>query len=79
VLLVIEDEPLIDNHAHPFLVADRAAAGSFSRFFTEASFPQPQTLFYRQALRDLATLLGCRDDEPASWRLAKKRAMRTAW
>ena len=60
-----EDVPLIDNHAHPFLLADRAAAEPFARFFTEASFPEPHTLFYRQALRELAAMFGCPADEPS--------------
>ncbi len=51
-----EDIALFDNHAHPWLhVADEP----FARYFGEAPFAQPDSLFYRSALRDLAAFLGC--------------------
>jgi len=58
-----EDIPLIDNHAHPWLLPDAAAAEPFARFFTEGPSPQRETLFYRFALRELAHFLGCAPDE----------------
>ena len=60
-----DDIPLIDNHAHPLLPPDVAAREPFARYFTEAHDGEtvarhaPHTLFYRQALRELATFLGC--------------------
>jgi uncharacterized protein len=55
-----EHIPLVDNHAHPSL---RVPAEPFARFFTEGPQPRPDTLFFRQALRALAELLGCPPDE----------------
>jgi hypothetical protein len=66
-----EDIPLIDNHAHPMLPAEAAAREPFARYFTEGhdgetvALHAPQTLFYRQALRDLAGFLGCEVSEAA--------------
>jgi predicted TIM-barrel fold metal-dependent hydrolase len=59
---VFEHIPLVDNHAHPWL---RTPDEPYSRFFTEGPRPQPHTLFYRHALRDLADFLGCPADESA--------------
>jgi len=65
------DVPIIDNHAHPMLPPEVAAREPFARYFTEGHDEQtvarhaPQTLFYRQALRDLAGLLGCGASEAA--------------
>ena len=58
-----EDIALVDNHAHPLLRAEAAAARPFGAYFTEAALPSPDTLFARAALRDLAALLGCTADE----------------
>ena len=57
---MFEDIPLIDNHAHPWL---RAPDEPYSRYFTEGPQAQPDTLFYRHALRELAGLLRCGPDE----------------
>jgi uncharacterized protein len=59
---VFDEIPLVDNHAHPWL---RAPDEPYSRYFTEGSQPQPDTLFYRHALRELANFLGCPADESA--------------
>jgi uncharacterized protein len=67
-----EDIALVDNHAHPFLLPEHAAAEPFARFFGEASGPRPDTLFYRHALRELARLLACSPDE-ASVLAARQR------
>ncbi|MGH2586181.1 MAG: amidohydrolase family protein, partial [Dehalococcoidia bacterium] len=59
------DVPIIDNHAHPMLPPEVAAREPFARYFIEGHDEEtvtrhaPQTLFYRQALRELAGLLGC--------------------
>src|SRR5438874_4857328 len=83
-MLPFDDVPLIDGHAHPLLVgwaAAHAPFGSFARFFTEAHDPEtierhaPHTLFYRQALRDLAGFLGC---EPAEEAVVAARAAQPA-
>ena len=61
----LDDIPVIDGHAHPPLSEPAVAQERFARFFTEAHDPEtverhaPQTLFYRQALRELAAFLGC--------------------
>lgn len=66
-----DDISLIDNHAHPMLPGDVAAREPFARYFTEGHDREtverhaPQTLFYRQALRELAGLLGCEASEAA--------------
>jgi uncharacterized protein len=57
---VFEEIPIVDNHAHPWL---RAPDEPFSRYFTEGPLPQPDTLFYRHALRELSEFLGCAADE----------------
>src|SRR5689334_3783132 len=60
-----DDIPLVDDHAHPMLSPAAVAREPFARFFTESHDPAtierhaPYTLFYRQALRDLAAFLGC--------------------
>jgi hypothetical protein len=64
-MLPFADIPLIDEHAHPPLTDQPGTAAQFARYFTEGHDPAtverhaPQTLFYRQAVRELATLLGC--------------------
>ncbi len=60
-----EDIALVDDHAHPLLRPEAAAARPFAAYFTEAPFPTPDTLFYRTALRELAALLGCAPEESA--------------
>jgi hypothetical protein len=55
-----EDIALFDNHAHPWL---RSPSEPFGRFFTEAPFARADTLFYRSAIRELASLLDCPPDE----------------
>jgi hypothetical protein len=57
-----EHIPLVDNHAHPSL---RAPDEPFARYFTEGSRAQPDALFFRHAVRELAGLLGCQADEAA--------------
>ena len=57
---VFDEIPLVDNHAHPWL---RVADEPFSRYFTEGPVARPDTLFYRQAVRELAGFLGCAADE----------------
>jgi hypothetical protein len=63
--LVFDDLPLIDAHAHPPLAPDVARREPFARYFTEGHDPEtvashaPQSLFFRQALRDLGAFLGC--------------------
>jgi predicted TIM-barrel fold metal-dependent hydrolase len=57
---VFDEIQLVDNHAHPWL---RAPDEPYNRFFTEGPAPQPDTLFYRHALRELSGLLGCAADE----------------
>jgi uncharacterized protein len=69
--MAFEDLPLIDGHAHPPLAPEVARRERFARYFTEGHDAEtvarhaPQTLFYRQALRDLAALLGCAPEERA--------------
>src|SRR5688572_21390837 len=69
--LPFDDMPLIDNHAHPMLPAEAAAREPFARYFTEGHDGEtvarhvPQTLFYRQALRELAGFLSCEASEAA--------------
>src|SRR5262245_11839966 len=58
--------PILDQHCHALLrdgsIADAAA---YARFFTESGEARmhaqhaPQTIFYRWAIRELATSLGC--------------------
>src|SRR5436190_16514040 len=66
-----DDIPLIDDHAHPMLSPQAVAREPFTRSFTVAHDPEtiarhaPHTLFYRQALRDLAAFLGCEPTEQA--------------
>src|SRR5438093_8891120 len=66
-----DDVPLVDGHAHPPLRPDMAPQQPFARYFTEAHDPEtiarhaPHTLFYRHALRELATFLGCDTTEAA--------------
>ena len=70
-MLPFDDIPLIDNHAHPPLAMPPDMAAPFARFFTEAhdavtmAQHAPHTLFYRQALRELAAFLGCEAAEEA--------------
>ncbi|HET6320057.1 MAG TPA: amidohydrolase family protein [Chloroflexota bacterium] len=68
-----EDIALFDNHAHPWL---RVAEEPFALYFSEAPFPQSDTLFYRSALRELAAFIGCSPDEVASARNASDYAAR---
>ena len=53
-MVPFSDIPLVDGHAHPPLRPELAAREPFARFFTEAPFAEANTLFYRQALRELA-------------------------
>jgi predicted TIM-barrel fold metal-dependent hydrolase len=68
---LFDDIPLIDDHAHPMLPPETAGREPFARYFTEAHDAEtvarhaPHTLFYRQALRELAAFLGCAADEEA--------------
>lgn len=63
--------PLTDHHAHPIRRGAAASdAGSFRRYFSESSDPRmaqhlASTVFYRRAIRDLATLYGCAPAEEA--------------
>jgi len=65
------DVPLIDGHAHPPLTPEVAREAPFARYFTEGHEPQtvaadaPHTLFFGQALRELAALLGCAPEADA--------------
>lgn len=64
--LDLDAVPILDQHCHALLrdgtVADTA---SYARFFTESSDPAmhahhvPETVFYRWAIRELATILDC--------------------
>lgn len=60
-----DEIPLIDNHLHPPLTAEAAAARPFASFFSETDDETllhrhvPHSRFYRRALRELAELLGC--------------------
>jgi uncharacterized protein len=58
--VLFDDIPLVDNHAHPWL---KVPDEPYSRYFSEGPVAQPDTLFYRHALRELADLLGCAADE----------------
>jgi uncharacterized protein len=66
-----DDIPLIDDHAHPLLLPEPASAEPFARYFTEGHDAEtvarhaPATLFYRWALRELSTFLGCEPEEQA--------------
>ena len=66
-----DDIPLIDNHVHPPLRAEAAAARPFAAFFSEVDDPDllemhlPHSRFFRRALRELAELLGCDDTTEA--------------
>jgi hypothetical protein len=57
--------PVVDNHLHPPLSREAAAARPFTAFFTEAGDPDvlarhvPETRFFKRAVRDLAALLDC--------------------
>ena len=62
-MVAFADIPLVDGHAHPPLRPELAAREPFARFFTEAPFAEASTLFYRQALRELAALLDCAPTE----------------
>jgi hypothetical protein len=70
-LAVFDDIPLIDDHAHPMLPPEAAAREPFARYFSEGHDSDtvarhaPNALFYRQALRQLAGLLGCEASEQA--------------
>jgi hypothetical protein len=55
-----EEIALFDNHAHPWL---RAPDAPFACYFSEAPFSQPDTLFYRSAVRELSEWLGCAVDD----------------
>ncbi len=57
-----EDIALVDNHAHLLLRAPDITSESYARFFSEAPFASADTLFYRSALADLASFLGCAPD-----------------
>jgi len=58
--------PILDQHCHA-LLRDGTVAGAagYARFFTESSNPAmharhvPETVFYRWAVRELATVLAC--------------------
>lgn len=63
--LPFADIALVDDHAHPWLEPALASAEPFARYFGEAEYPQPDTLFYRRALAELASLLDCEPTESA--------------
>ena len=68
---MFDDIPLIDDHAHPMLPVETASREPFARYFTEGHDAEtvarhaPHSLFYRQALRELAGFLGCEATEAA--------------
>jgi len=63
--------PLLDQHAHSLLLRQPATPLEFRACFTESDAAEvierhvPWSLFYRRALRDLATFFGCAPTEDA--------------
>jgi predicted TIM-barrel fold metal-dependent hydrolase len=65
--LDLDAVPILDQHCHSLLRDGSVAAGAaaYARFFTESGDPRmhaqhvPETIFYRWAIRELATILDC--------------------
>ena len=58
--------PILDQHCHPLLrERGRFTAVEYQRFFSESGEAEmhqhhaPATIFFRWALKELATFLGC--------------------
>lgn len=69
----LNDLPLLDHHCHPIRrhALGRLSPEEWAAFFTESRDPlqtaehTPKTLFFRQAIRDLAAFWGCAPEAEA--------------